>query len=1510
MGITDLGNVVVAIKADIDDYQKAAASVSDLTAAMGSSLQSFGTTVRRTGTILTAMGGVAALALGGIVQSTRSLNDSMREVSTLMDINQNAADTFGASVANLSREFANQGGVADALQVTYEALSAGFTDTNDALQVTSTVLELARVGFVDTNQAAIAVTRSINAFGLSADDAQHVADVLFSTVQFGSIRFDELERSMIPIMGTMDAVGATIEQTAASMALLTKEGLPARRAAFELRSAATKLLKPSQDLKTALVSIAMDGLVPLSDNVQNAIDNFKEQQTKLKDVKADFRAQQQEVESATQAYNDLGDELSGLQDHFDELSNSMRDNRIKIMEIRYAAEKQGRELTDKEKKRIKELEVANDGLRIQQLKQEKQMDAVRKKREDAQKTMDQEKSKLQDLKKQYEDQQGVVSDARDNIGKYAGSISQSLVQQEGFGGALQMIRDRLDKLNIPLQDAFNNVRAYDAVLKITGKNHQEYEKILNGVINNQGVVDEQWQRLADTAGSNLNRAIQNLRAAWRAFGQDLIKALIPVLHDLNGFLTNIRKSFENMDPALRQNIARFAILATAIALTVGPLLMLIGQIMIGIGALAAGGVGSGFIATLGAAAIAVGGFGLALKEITGNMESGKQGMEEFTAALANLKDIATGIADVFSNDIAPVMANFIDGVIKLGRQVADKVGPGFRKFASSLSDVGNEVVRIFKELTSNQNVNQIFANLRDTILQVADVIGPLIGDIGDWISANDKLIAKIVTLEPIVKGLASVLVDLSGYVLAAVRAFAQWSRSQQGRKVIAALAAAVTGLVIVLGKAITWVGNFIQEHHKLVSQIAIAVGAFLAAVAVINTFAAVIGTAIAVVSGIVGAAGAMIDAFGIVGAIVYVVLDAIITLIDWIAGAVGGFEAIVAAASTVWTVLEVVAGVIITVVSAIGALGVAILGIIAFIVLWQTNLFNFRDTVNTVIDKILEFADEAVTAFKGFIADVVNYFQSGQAGTDLANAFTAALDSVQTVVQSFFEVGGKIWNEIATFATNFKEYFTSGQAENDMRAGFEATGEALRNATDDFINNIWTAIEGFVSDFKQYFSSGKAQTDMVAATHTVGKAIHDAWVNTITNILQSIADFGVKFYNYWTSGKGFTDSGKAIRTALNQMFTLVQDFWSFRGMIWNVISDFIDYLVIYFTGGQFSKDVVSSMSFMLGAILDTWKLTWDMNGYVWKVISGFVSDLVQYIGSGQALKDIVKANQDLLHAITNAWIAFFKGLFYGSIIKDFFADLGKYIRSGAGFDLIKGAFDALIGAVGDIWSGFKNWLVGPNGNSGFIGNMVGGITNILNGFSTSGITSKLQGVIDKANNAISKVAEALKQQLHLGSGGGGGGGNNSAYRNNAGATQTHSTSSYNNAYRNTGGATATHTSAPTASGQEQRNKIVSGGTMIGLASGGFIKAKELPAMLHGPEWVLNPSQMSSLISNSAILGARIRATGGGGQAPNITVLIESGAFKGVSDEELPKKVGDEVDSKLQRLVADLQGKGY
>ncbi|QNR08233.1 phage tail tape measure protein [Macrococcoides canis] len=182
---------------------------------------------------------------------------------------------FGAAVktaADFEAQMSKVGAIAQVTGSDFEAMKKqamdlGASTSKSASEVANGMENLASMGFnakeimgampgvisaseasgADMAQTAEVMAASINMFGLEAQDANHVADVLAQTANQSAADITDMGNALKYAGPTAKSLGISIEETSAAVGLLVDNGLKGEQAGTSLRGALSKLIQPSKE---------------------------------------------------------------------------------------------------------------------------------------------------------------------------------------------------------------------------------------------------------------------------------------------------------------------------------------------------------------------------------------------------------------------------------------------------------------------------------------------------------------------------------------------------------------------------------------------------------------------------------------------------------------------------------------------------------------------------------------------------------------------------------------------------------------------------------------------------------------------------------------------------------------------------------------------------------------------------------------------------------------------------------------------------------------------------------------------------------------------------------------------------------------------------------------------------------------------------------------------------------------------------------------------------------------
>lgn len=278
---------------DLKVFQDKTASATDKTTALSSAMTSVGKTLTKSVTLPLVGIGTAAVATTAKFDSSMSnLQAISGATGTEIDSLRDKAKEMGAKTKFSASE------AADAF--TYMAM-AGWK-TGDMLNGIEGIMNLAAASGEDLASTSDIVTDALTAFGLSASDSGHFADVLAAASNNANTNVSMLGESFKYVAPVAGALGYSVEDVSVALGLMANSGIKASQAGTSLRSSLTRMLKPTKTMTSYMQQLGImtqDGVVTAMVNTNGSMKPLSKTMTILRDkFKGLTKAQQAEYAAA------------------------------------------------------------------------------------------------------------------------------------------------------------------------------------------------------------------------------------------------------------------------------------------------------------------------------------------------------------------------------------------------------------------------------------------------------------------------------------------------------------------------------------------------------------------------------------------------------------------------------------------------------------------------------------------------------------------------------------------------------------------------------------------------------------------------------------------------------------------------------------------------------------------------------------------------------------------------------------------------------------------------------------------------------------------------------------------------------------------------------------------------------------------------------------------------------------------------------------------------------------
>ena len=249
----DVGSAVGYLDLDISGFlaglrsaqSEADSATKNIATKIGSNLQSASKSITSAGKTLTTHVTVPIVGLGtAAVKTTSDFESAMSKVSAISGATGSDLDALNqkAQEMGIKTKFS---ATESAEAFTYMAM-AGWK-TEDMLQGIDGIMALAAADGLDLATTSDIVTDTLTAFGLSADDSGHFADVLAAAASNASTNVSLLGESFKYAAPVAGALGYSAEDTAIALGLMANANIKGSQGGTALRSSLSRLIKPTDD---------------------------------------------------------------------------------------------------------------------------------------------------------------------------------------------------------------------------------------------------------------------------------------------------------------------------------------------------------------------------------------------------------------------------------------------------------------------------------------------------------------------------------------------------------------------------------------------------------------------------------------------------------------------------------------------------------------------------------------------------------------------------------------------------------------------------------------------------------------------------------------------------------------------------------------------------------------------------------------------------------------------------------------------------------------------------------------------------------------------------------------------------------------------------------------------------------------------------------------------------------------------------------------------------------------
>ena len=308
-----VGKITVNYGDAVKGIDEVSSKAGNLASSLGGKMQNAGDKISSVGTKVSAAGkamGPLSVAAGGAAGA--ALKMSMNFDSAMSQVSAVSGAT-GKDFEALRNKAIEMGGktkfsASEAAEAMNYMAMAGWK-TGDMLEGIDGIMNLAAASGENLGTTSDIVTDALTAFGLSASDSGHFADILAAASSNANTNVSMMGESFKYVAPVAGAMGYSAEDVSIALGLMANAGIKASQSGTSLRTLMTNMASPTDNM-----AIAMDKLgISLTDSEGNMY-SFREM---MDNLRSGFDGLHPEVELSEEQMADLDAQLATLAEQYE-----------------------------------------------------------------------------------------------------------------------------------------------------------------------------------------------------------------------------------------------------------------------------------------------------------------------------------------------------------------------------------------------------------------------------------------------------------------------------------------------------------------------------------------------------------------------------------------------------------------------------------------------------------------------------------------------------------------------------------------------------------------------------------------------------------------------------------------------------------------------------------------------------------------------------------------------------------------------------------------------------------------------------------------------------------------------------------------------------------------------------------------------------------------------------------------------------------------------------------------
>ena len=206
------------------------------------------------GALQSAIGALGVgFALTKVISDVKELDTNLRRLGTVgVDVGK-----ISPALSKLSDELGGVASKAELAAASYQAASAGFSDTAGNINILRAATKAATGGLADTQAVTEVLVKTLNSYGLAGDQAAKVTDSISKAVELGNQEWSDYTSQLGRVASIAALAGVSLDEVNAFIASATKNGATAEIAFTGLGATLNTLLQPTKESQEAAAKLGI-----------------------------------------------------------------------------------------------------------------------------------------------------------------------------------------------------------------------------------------------------------------------------------------------------------------------------------------------------------------------------------------------------------------------------------------------------------------------------------------------------------------------------------------------------------------------------------------------------------------------------------------------------------------------------------------------------------------------------------------------------------------------------------------------------------------------------------------------------------------------------------------------------------------------------------------------------------------------------------------------------------------------------------------------------------------------------------------------------------------------------------------------------------------------------------------------------------------------------------------------------------------------------------------------------